>query len=174
MPLTRSQKDAQVQELNETLGKVEGVFLADLTGMSVEIVTKFRATCREKDVQIKVVKNTLIERAARGTSFEALKPHLEGPTALLIGTTDSVEPARVLNQFIKDNKLPAVKVACIEGTLYDVAGVKALSELPTRDELIAMLARALNGPLTGLVTVLSGTARNLARVLSEVAQKKGE
>ncbi|MEZ4655319.1 MAG: 50S ribosomal protein L10 [Candidatus Eisenbacteria bacterium] len=119
------------------------------------------------------MKNTLLERAARGTQFEALKPHLEGPTALMTSATDAVAPARVLDQFIKANKLPKVKAACLEGTIYDEEGVKELSRLPTRDELIAMLARALNGPLTNLVSVLSANTRNLARVLDEVSKKKG-
>lgn len=173
MPLTRNQKEEKIASLNETFAKVESVFLADLTGMSVEVVTKFRRECRAGDVQVLVIKNTLLERATKGTPFEAIGPHLEGPTAVMTSPSDAIAPARVLMKFIKDNKLPAVKIGCVEGQIYDEAGVKSLSELPTRDDLIAMLARALNAPLTQFVTVLSGTARNLARVLSEVAKQKG-
>jgi large subunit ribosomal protein L10 len=92
----------------------------------------------------------------------------------MTSNTDAVAPARVLEAFIRANKLPKVKVACLEGRIYDEAGVKELSNLPTREELIAMLARALNGPLTNLVSVLSANVRNLARALSEVAKTKGE
>jgi large subunit ribosomal protein L10 len=171
--MMRVDKDQKIGEITEIFSKAEGVYLADLSGMNVEVVTRFRRACREKDVTVEVVKNTLLERAARGTEFEALKPYLEGPTALMTSATDAVAPARVLDQFIRANKLPRVKVACLEGTIYTDEGVRELSRLPTRDELIAMLARALNGPLTNLVSVLSANTRNLARVLDEVSKKKG-
>ncbi|MEZ4650149.1 MAG: 50S ribosomal protein L10 [Candidatus Eisenbacteria bacterium] len=175
MPLTRTQKDEQIQELSEALGNSQGLYLADLSGMSVEVVTRFRQACRENQVQVQVIKNTLIARATQGTEFEPIGPYLEGPTAVLVaGGEDAIAPARVLDKFIKENKLPKIKAACLEGVVYDEAGVKNLSSLPTRDELIAMLARALNAPLTNLAGVLNATARNLAHVLQEVAKKKGE
>lgn len=174
MPLTRAQKNEQIEELSSALGRTSGLYLADLTGMSVETVTRFRQACRNKDVQIEVIKNTLIVRATTGTQFEPIHPYLEGPTAVLLSKSeDVVAPARVLDQFIKENKLPKIKAACLEGVVYDEAGVKQLSSLPTRDELIAMLARALNAPLTNLAGVLNATARNLAHVLQEVAKTKG-
>ncbi len=174
MPLTRTQKDEKVAKLVETLESSGGLYLADLSGMTVEVVTQFRQACRDNDVHCEVIKNTLINRATTGTDFEAIHPLLEGPTAVLVANDeDAVAPARVLDKFIKANKLPKIKGACLEGTLYDENGVKNLSTLPTREELIAMLARALNAPLTNFAGVLNATARNLAHVLQEVANKKG-
>ena len=174
MPLTRIEKEEQIQELSAALGNTSGLYLADLSGMSVEVVTRFRQACRDKDVQMRVIKNTLIARATKGTDFEPIHPYLEGPTAVLVSKSeDIVAPARVLDQFIRMNKLPKIKAACLEGVVYDEAGVKQLSSLPTRDELIAMLARVLNAPLTNLAGVLNATARNLAHVLQEVAKTKG-
>lgn len=175
MPLTRTQKNEKVQDLSQALQSSNGLYLADLSGMSVEVVTRFRQACRDKNVQIEVIKNTLIARATEGTQFEPIRPYLEGPTAVLVSSSDdAVAPARVLDKFIRENKLPKIKAACLEGIVYDEEGVKQLSNLPTRDELIAMLARALNAPLTNLAGVLNATARNLAHVLQEVAKKKGE
>lgn len=174
MSLTRTQKDEQIQDLSKALESTSGLYLADLSGMSVEVVTRFRQACRDKDVQIQVIKNTLIVRATQGTEFESIHPYLEGPTAVLVSKSeDVVAPARVLDKFIKENKLPKIKAACLEGVVYDEAGVKTLSSLPTRDELIAQLARVLNAPLTNLAGVLNATARNLAHVLQEVAKTKG-
>jgi large subunit ribosomal protein L10 len=173
MPLTRAQKDDQIAHLSERFENGGGVYLADLSGMTVEKVTNFRLACRESDVSIRVFKNNVLKRAAKDTEFEPITPFLEGPTALLMCDDDAVAPARVLEKFIKANKMPKVKVACLEGTIYDDNGVKQLSMLPTRDELIAQLARALNGPLTNLVGVLSANPRSLARVLSEVSKQKG-
>jgi large subunit ribosomal protein L10 len=121
-----------------------------------------------------VVKNTLLERAARGTAYEVLIPHLAGPTAMMTSTSDAIAPARVLVQFIRENRLPAVKVACVEGNVFDEQGVRALSELPTREVLLSMLLRALQGPLSNLVSVLNGNLRDLAQVLGEVAKQKAE
>jgi large subunit ribosomal protein L10 len=173
MPLTRAEKEKQVAELHERLGTARSVYLTDLTGMSVELLTSFRRTCRENGIRLTVVKNTLVNRAARSTPFEALGPHLNGPTAVMTTEADAVSPARVLEKFIKENKgLPKIKVACLEGEVYDEAGVQALAKLPSREALLGQLLSVLNAPLTQLVVVLSATARNLANVLDQVAQQK--
>jgi|WetSurMetagenome_2_1015567.scaffolds.fasta_scaffold703323_1 large subunit ribosomal protein L10 len=173
MPRTRAEKEAKVAEVAERLSTTTGVYLADLTGMSVEKLTNFRRICRDNGIRLEVVKNTLIRRAAQGTPFEMLGPHLEGPTALMTTATDTVAPARVLEKFIKENKIPKVKVACLEGDLYDEVGVQALAKLPSREVLLSQLLSVLNAPLTQLVGVLSATARNLANVLDQVATQKG-
>ncbi len=173
MPLTRSQKDEQIATLSEKCERTGAVYLADLSGMTVEKVTSFRTACRESQVTVRVYKNNVLALAAKDTEFEPITPFLSGPTALLMCDEDTVAPARVLEKFIKANKLPKVKAACLEGAVYDKTGVKQLSMLPTRDELIGQLARVLNGPLTNLVGVLSANPRSLARVLSEVSKQKG-
>jgi large subunit ribosomal protein L10 len=172
MPKTKQEKQVKVVEIAERLGEAKGVYLADLTGMSVEKLTGFRRVCRENGIRLEVVKNTLIHRAAANTPFEALSPHLEGPTALMTTVSDVIAPARVLEAFIRENKLPKIKVACLEGSVYDEKGVQALAKLPSREALLGQLLSVLNAPLTQLAMVLNATARNLANVLDQVAKKK--
>jgi large subunit ribosomal protein L10 len=174
MPKTKEEKGVKVAEVAERLRGSTAVYLADLTGMTVERLTGFRRICRENGIRLQVVKNTLIHRASRSTAFEALEPYLNGPTALMTVTEDAIAPARVLDRFIKETKgLPKIKVACVEGGVYDEAGVQALAKLPSREALLGQLLSVLNAPLTQLVMVLNATGRNLANVLDQVAQQKG-
>ncbi len=173
MPLTKAQKQTKVDELSGRLAESSCVYLTDLSGMSVEMLTQFRRTCRESGVSIEVVKNTLLYRAARTTRYEALDPYLNGPTALMTTTEDDIiAPARVLDKFIKQFKFPQIKAACIDGDLYDEQGVTALAKLPTREVLLSQFLSVLNAPLVQFITVLTAPLRNLAVVLEQVARQK--
>lgn len=172
MPLTRAQKEEKVQEITGRLSGVSCVYLTDLTGMSVEMLTQFRRLCRQNGIELEVIKNTLLHRASRSTQYEVLDPFMNGPTAVMTATEDAIAPARILEKFIKDNKLPQIKAACIDGDLYDEDGVKALAKLPTREVLLSQFLSVLNAPLTGFVMVLKAPLRNLANVLEQVAKQK--
>jgi large subunit ribosomal protein L10 len=172
MPKTRLEKERKVAELVETLGEAKAIYLADLSGMSVEMLTGFRRLCRENGITLEVVKNTLLHRASRDTQFAPVSPHLHGPTALMTTTTDAVAPARILDQYTKKNKMPKVKVAWLEGDLFDEVGIQSLAKLPSREVLLSMLLSVLNAPLTNLVGVLSACPRNLANVLDQVAKQR--
>ena len=100
--------------------------------------------------------------AFKGTDFEGLAPYLEGPSAVAISTTDATAPARILAKFAKEAKALEIKAGVVEGNVYDAAGMQAISQIPSRDELISKLLGSLQSPIT-----------NFARVMNQLAEKGG-
>lgn len=172
--MKKSDKAARIQAMNERLGEAKGVYLADFTGLTVEKASLLRREMRKAGVHVQVMKNTLLRRAIAETGYrDLLTTHLHGPTAILLPSTEEIAPARILDAFIKEHKLPTVKLACIEGKLYGEDEVKQLAKLPPRDVLLGTLLRALQGPLSQFVSVLNAPLREMANVLDQVANKKG-
>ena len=114
--------------------------------------------------------------AANEVGYEGLSEFLEGPTALAYSTEDAVAPAKILKEFIKETKTEAltVKVGICDVQVIDAAGVEALANLPSREELLAKLVGSMQAPISGLVNVLQGNIRNMVYVLDAVRAKKAE
>ena len=149
--------------VDEIKAKIDGaatVVLVDYRGLKVEQDTKLRTGLREAGCEYKVYKNTLMKRAFEGTDFAQLDDLLDGPSAIAISKEDATAPIRVLNNVAKEAEALEFKGAVVEGTFYDVDGVKALASIPSREELISKLLGSLQSPIT-----------NLARVLNQIAEK---
>ena len=155
-------KQPVVAEIAEVLNGAKSAVVVDYRGLTVEQDTALRKQLREAGVSYKVYKNTMIRFAAKGTEFEALEPHLEGPTALAVSKEDATAPARVLADFAKKAPALEVKAGVVEGNFYDEAGMKAISSIPSREVLLSKLLGSLQSPIT-----------NLARVLNQIAEKGG-
>lgn len=161
------EKQKVVAEISEKLKSSSGIILADYRGLTVAQVTKLRSQLREAGIEYRVLKNTMIRRAAQEVGVEGLDPYLEGPTAVAF-SVDPVAPAKVLINFAKENKALEIKAAYVEGKVVDAAGVKALADLPSREVLLAMVLRGIQSPLTGMANVLQGPIRKLGYALEEV------
>ena len=151
--------DAIAADIN---GAVSAV-VVDYRGLTVAEDTELRKKLREAGISYKVCKNTMMKRAFAGTEFEGLTPYLEGPSALAIGRDDATAPARILCDFAKTAKALEVKAGVVEGTVYDAAGVTALSQIPSREVLLSRLLGSMQSPIT-----------NFARVIKQIAEKDGE
>ena len=156
------QKQVVVNEIKEKLEKATSAVLVDARGLSVAEDTELRKQLREAGVSYKVYKNTLIKRAAEGTEFAALDPHLEGPTALAVSKDDATAPARILAEFAKTAPNLELKGSVVEGTYYDQAGTQVIATIPSREVLLGKLLGSIQSPIT-----------NLARVLNQIAEKNG-
>ena len=125
--------------------------------------TELRKQLREAGIIYKVCKNTMMKRAFEGTDFAGLDEYLEGPSAIAISKDDATAPARIICKFAKTAEKLEVKAGVVEGQVYDVNGVKALSQIPSREELLSKLLGSIQSPIT-----------NFARVIKQIAEKDGE
>lgn len=156
-------KQPIVDEISSQITGAQGVVLVDYRGLTVEQDTALRKQLREAGVVYKVYKNTLVKRAIAGTEFEPLSAQLEGPTAIAICKEDATAPARILAGFAKTAEALELKCGVVEGTFYDVDGIKVIASIPSRDELLAKFLGSIQSPIT-----------NFARVIKQIAEKNEE
>ena len=168
----RPEKAGKVAELKDLLTSSKGVVLVDYCGLTVAEDTELRSKMREAGVKYMVAKNTFIRIAAQEAGIEGLDAYLEHNTAVAFSAEDPVAPAKILNDFSKDHKALEIKAGVLDGKVIGRDEVKAVAELPSREELLAKLVGSMQAPISGLVNVLQGTIRNFVYTLEAVRQKK--
>jgi len=165
------EKQKVVEEIKAKFQNSTGVVLADYRGLTVTEVTELRAQLRNAGVEYRVLKNTMVSRAAHELGIEGLDPFLEGPTALAF-SADPVAPAKILSEFSKKNKKFTIKAGVLEGKVISPDRVKDLANLPSREVLLAQVLAGIQAPLQGMVNVLQGPIRKLVYALEEVRKLK--
>lgn len=168
-------KYEQVQLLKEKLEKSSAVFVGEYRGMTVAQSTRLRALVRSVGGELKVAKNTLFSIAMKEAGMAALPESMTaGPNVYALCYDDPVAVAKVLKDYAaeKTQKAFQLKGGILEDTPLTLQQVQALADLPSRDILIGQVVRTVAAPLTGLVTVLSGTMRGLVTCLSQVKDQK--
>ena len=124
-----------VEELKTRLRGAKTVVLTEYRGLTVQQLGDLRKQLRGVSAQYKVVKNRLARLAVSSTDLAALSPHLTGPTALVVSREDAVAVAKALTTFTKANQALTIKAGYVDGQTVDAAGLKALADLPSRDQL---------------------------------------
>ena len=148
------QKEEEVSKLAEKLKEAKVILLTDYRGINVADVTKLRTELRNTNSDYKVIKNNIIRRALNANGENGLDDLLEGPTALIIGTEDYLEPSKIIYNFSKNNDFYKIKGGIIDGKVVTAEEIITLAKLPSRQELIAKLAGALLGNITKLAVAL--------------------
>jgi len=169
--LNRDQKAAVIDEVTEQLRDAEAVYAVDYRGTSVPQAAELRTKLRDADTRFRVVKNTLTERAADQAGADALKPYLEGPTALVFVKGDAAAAAKTLADFRRTSGLLAFKGGWMGGDVLSAEQIDAIAKLPTRDVLYGRLVGLVASPLTGLAGALGGLIGGLARQLQQMADQ---
>ena len=167
--LTRGQKEERVAELVEKFDRATCIYLADYRGVDVQSVNQLRRRIRsegEGAYEYHVAKNTVLRRAAEGSSARSLGESIEGPTAVAIGYGDPVSLAKILVDFSKEHEVFALRAGVVEGRTVDSGEIATLATLPSLDELRGTLVGLLLAPATKLVRLFSEPGGQIARVLN--------
>ena len=168
MALRLSQKQDIVTEVNRQAGEALSAVLADYRGMTVGDMTGLRKRARESGVYLKVVRNTLVRRAVKGTDYECLDDALVGPTLLAFSSGEPGSAARLLKDCAREYEALSVKALSIGGQLLDAGQIDRVAALPTRDEALALLMAAMQAPIAKLARTLGEVPGKLARTLAAI------
>ena len=135
----------------------------DYRGLTVEEVTNLRKQLRDAGIQMKVIKNSVLSRAAEAAGLEGMDDVFKGPTAIAFSNDDVVAPAKIIAEFAKEAAALEIKGGVIEGRVSSATEINALATLPDRDGLLSMLLSVLQAPV-----------RNTALAIKAVAESKEE
>ena len=153
-------KKVVVEEIQSKIASSSSTVVVEYRGLSVAQLTTLRRKLRAENIDFKVYKNSMSQRAAEASGFAELVPSLTGPNAMAF-SDDAVAPARVLAEFAKKNKALVLKSGIVEGKIVDAAGLSTIATLPNREGMISMLLGMFQSPV-----------RNFAYAIKQIADQK--
>lgn len=148
------QKETEVKALAEKFKEAKVILLTDYRGINVSDDTMLRNDIRKANAEYKIIKNNIIRRALDLNGESELDSLLEGPTAVVIGNEDYLEPAKVIYNFTKKNEFYKIKGGVIEGKVMTAEEIITLAKLPSRETLLSMLAGSLLGTISKFAVAL--------------------
>ncbi|MDO5043963.1 MAG: 50S ribosomal protein L10 [Coriobacteriia bacterium] len=160
-----------VAEISKALEESAGFFVIHYRGLSVKDSQDLRRSLTESGAHMKVYKNNLVRRALADANLPEMD-FLVGPSAYVFYGEDPVAPAKVLKKFAKELQFLEIRGGLADGQVVDVNQVKAIADLPSREELIAKLLGTLQNPLAKVVRVLNGPQQQFAQVVKAIADQK--
>ncbi len=172
--MPNQQKIDLVKNLRDRIKKAKSITVVNYVGLDVNNINDLRSRIKEQKAESLVTKNTLLKLAfeEEGIKDKEIAPHLKGPTAVIFAYEDPISYIKAIYEFAKEFELPKVKFSIIEGIFTAADRVEQISELPTKEQLLAQVVGGIKSPITGLVNVLSGTRNSLVNVLAKVAETK--
>jgi large subunit ribosomal protein L10 len=172
MAVSKAKKMEQVEELSGELKSVSSVIVATYSKLTVEKDYELRRALRPTGAKYRVVKNTLAERASKGTKVEEALKDLHGVTSIAYTQGDPVALAKALAKYAKDNPEFTFKAGVVEGRVVSIKEIEALATMPSKEEIYSKLLFLLNAPAQRLVTAMNAVGRNLAVVVDQGVQQK--
>ena len=172
MALKLGDKQAIVADVAEVASRALSAVVADYRGLTVEEMTEFRNQARAQGVYLRVVRNTLLKRAIKGSDFECLSEALTGPTILALSQEDPGSAARVVKDFAKNHQRLEVKALAIGGKMLAASDIDVLAKLPTLDEARAQLMSVMQAPIAKLARTMNEVPGKLVRLVAAVKDQK--
>ncbi|MBP7636493.1 MAG: 50S ribosomal protein L10 [Kiritimatiellae bacterium] len=168
----RTEKLSILNEVIERVKASDFCFVLNYGGLKVTQLTTLRQSLSKLDSRAMVVKNTYLGKVAKELGWSDVSTLLAGPTAVVTGSGDVAEVAKLLVAFVKQNDKAAIKGASLEAALLTAADVEDLSKLPSKDAMRGMLLGTLQAPATSLVRVLNAPLLNVLYALKAYEEKK--
>ena len=169
---SKGKKKEELDDLKKDLAQAKNLFVAQFKGITVAQDTDLRIKIRETKSKYRVVKNTLVKKAAEGTPAQGVTKSFEGSTAIAYNANDPVSLAKALTAYAKTNPLFVFKAGLVEGRVINLGDIASIAAMPSKEELIAKLLFVINAPAQRLAVALNGVARNLAVVLNQAVEQK--
>ena len=174
MAIGLEEKKAIVAEVNETAASALSLVIADARGVASNDMTALRASARENQITLRVVRNTLAKRALEGTEYECVTDTLTGPSLFGFSMEDPGAAARLFKDFASDNSDFEVKALSVSGQLLGADQIDMLAKLPTRDQALASLMSVMQAPIVKLARTTNEVPGKLVRVMAAVRDQKQE
>ena len=171
MAVTRARKTEQVEKLGKELQSVSSLIVTTYSELTVAQDYELRKTLRSSGAKYLVVKNTLAERAAKGTKVEEVLKNLSGVTSIAYTSGDPVALAKALSKYAKDNPEFSFKSGVVEGRVISINQIQALATMPSKEEIYSKLLFLMNAPAQRLVTVMNAVGRDIAVVINQGVEK---
>jgi large subunit ribosomal protein L10 len=172
MRLKLNDKKEIVAEVAEVASNAVSVVAADYRGLTASEMTELRASARQANVKLRIVRNTLARIALTGTDYECLNNSLVGPILLAFASDEPGATAKLMRDFAKGHDKLDVKAISLGGQLYDKSHLDAVAKLPTKNEAISRLLSVMQAPITKLVQTLAAPQIKLVRTLVAIRDTK--
>lgn len=156
-----AKKAEVVKQTVDLINAAQSAIVVDYRGLTVAEVTDLRKQLRDAGVKMSVIKNKILDRAVEGTDYEDLRSTFVGPTAVAFSDEDPIAPAKILKKFADDHDALEIKGGFIEKSVKTLDEINEYATMPSREDLLSMLASALQDPM-----------RKIARAVKAVADKE--
>jgi len=171
--MPNERKTETLSALTDKMRRQQLTVVADYRGLTVAEITDLRKKLRESGAELIVAKNTLVRIAARETGNESIEPLLEGPTALAFSYDDVAKTAKTLHDYIRASKKPIqVRGGLLGNAPLAADGLEAVSNLPSREQVLANIIGGVNAPASRIVGAMNGVMRNIAFILRAYSEKE--
>lgn len=170
--MKREIKQQKADALREELARAKSVILSGFEGITVGQDFELRRKLEDAGAKYRVVKNSIIERAAAGTAVAPIAADLRGTTSIAYTEADPVALAKAISAYAKENAILVFKSGFVEGRVIDLSELNVIASLPSREALFAKVLFLVNSPAQRLASVVSAVGRNLAVVIQQAIEAK--
>ncbi len=170
--MPNAQKLEEVSRIKELFDGNNAYFVTDYQGLNVAEMTTLRKKLREQNIKFIIAKNTLVRVASEQAGVAGIGEHLNGPTAIAFTKDDAAVAAKILHDSFKERELPRMKVFVVEEEVFSGGDIQKLADLPTKDELLGMIASAVEAPVKNVAMVIDAFFQGLLGVIEALAEKK--